>query len=102
MSDLENKLRNLPFRTPPASLRRDILAAAESGACSSKWRDWLWPSPLAWGGIAALWIFLLGCNVSMRPAGADFAEERPPQANHGPSFAMQSHRELSALLENLN
>jgi hypothetical protein len=24
------------------------------------WRDWLWPSPLAWGAFAAIWVIFAG------------------------------------------
>ena len=100
MSDLEDKLRNLTFRTPPASLRREILAAAESAGHRSKWREWLWPSPLAWGSLAAIWVFLLWCNAAMWPARPAVAEERPLHPNHGTLYAFQSDRDLSALLKN--
>ena len=52
MSDLENKLRSLAFREPPQDIRRRVLAATPRWT----WRDWFWPSPLAWGAIAAVWL----------------------------------------------
>lgn len=102
MSDLERKLRNLPFRAPPLSLRRDILAAAERGARSSKWREWLWPSPLAWGGLAAIWIFLICVNAAMRPSPSDSPrdEQRLAQFSPVPFYALQSYDDLSAFLKN--
>lgn len=53
MSDIEDKLRSLTFREPPQELRRRILAAPTS---RTGWLDWLWPSPLAWGAVAAVWL----------------------------------------------
>ena len=104
MSDLEDKLRNLTFRTPPVSLRREILAAAESGRRSSKWREWLWPSPLAWGSLAAIWVFLLCCNAAMRPAPSDLprGDQHMVHFSPVPFYAIQSHGDLSALLKNPN
>lgn len=62
MNDLEDKLRGLPFCELPTDLRRNVLAAAGSAAKEAAqgelsawtWRDWLWPSPLAWAALAVL------------------------------------------------
>ena len=57
MSDLENKLRKLALRDLPADLRRQVLAAAEAAAPAKPqwtWRDWFWPSPVAWASLAAV------------------------------------------------
>ena len=101
MNDLERKLRNLAFRTPPAELRREILATAERQARASKWREWLWPSPLAWGAVAAVWVFLLWCNSAMRPAPSDIPHEEQKLAhfNAVPFYALQSQDDLLALLQ---
>ena len=60
MSDLENKLRSLAFREPPQDIRRRVLAATPRWT----WRDWFWPSPLAWGAIAAVWLVALATEPS--------------------------------------
>ena len=60
MSDLEDKLRSLAFREPPQDIRRQVLAATPRWT----WRDWLWPSPLAWGAIAAVWLVALATEPS--------------------------------------
>lgn len=60
MSDLENKLRSLAFREPPQDIRRRVMAATPRWT----WRDWFWPSPLAWGAIAAVWLVALATEPS--------------------------------------
>ena len=60
MSDLENKLRSIAFREPPQDIRRRVLAATPRWT----WRDWFWPSPLAWGAIAAVWLVALATEPS--------------------------------------
>jgi hypothetical protein len=104
MSDLEHKLRNLTFRQPPASWRRDILAKTDSRvrAAAWNWREWLWPSPHVWGAMAALWIILLWINAATMPAPAAGPRRNTGQEGSGALYAFQSHRDLSALLESLN
>ena len=101
MNDLERKLRNLAFRTPPAELRREILAAAEQAARASKWHDWLWPSPLAWGGLAAIWVLLFLANIAMRPSPSDLPRDGQHLAQFSPIpfYALQSSGDLSAFLK---
>ncbi len=60
MSDIENKLRSLAFREPPQDIRRRVLAATPRWT----WRDWFWPSPVAWGAIAAVWLVALATEPS--------------------------------------
>lgn len=103
MSDLERKLHDLPFRAPPASWRREILANATSAKRSPawNWREWLWPSPAVWGAMAALWIILLSINAATMPAPADRPARKAGEENFA-LYAMQTHRDLPALLESLN
>ncbi|MBM3861976.1 MAG: hypothetical protein FJ395_20320 [Verrucomicrobia bacterium] len=50
----EEKLRSQQFRQVPASWRREIINVAPAPA----WREWLWPSPVAWGAVAAAWALI--------------------------------------------
>lgn len=90
---IEQLLAAQPLRPPPAEWRADILAAAAAvsarppisarrapaaiaPAWSARLRDWLWPSPVAWGGLAAAWIAVFGLELAApallpRPAVAD-------------------------------
>ena len=45
------------------------------------WRQWLWPCPRAWAGLAAAWLVILGMNLAVgknpsRPATATLAGSR--------------------------
>ena len=57
MNEFERKLSQQPFRAPPAGLREAILSTPSNVVIVSSWtwRDWLWPSPRAWGALAAVW-----------------------------------------------
>jgi hypothetical protein len=64
----------------PAAWRDEILRAARAGGpqasaaalgaerpgLGSRWRDWLGPHPVAWGGLAAAWVLI----VLLHQAGA--------------------------------
>jgi anti-sigma factor RsiW len=68
---------------------------------TSRWGDWLWPSPLAWGALAAVWVCLLSVQwaTSVQPAtGHELA--RSPSSGTAVTFA-QRQRELASLLETL-
>jgi hypothetical protein len=67
MNDFERLLKSQPFREVPPEWRREIVHQAreteEAGAIG--WREWLWPSPLAWGAMAAVWLVFLGGELSV-------------------------------------
>ena len=73
MNDFERKLSQQTFREPPPALRDALFGREEIRAkiiepARGTWRDWLWPSPVAWGGIAALWILFAALSWEDRPA----------------------------------
>jgi len=79
--DFERKLRQQAFRPPPADLR-DALFGRDEGPANVieparwTWRDWFWPSPQAWAGLAALWIVFAVLSLEGRPvSGATAAHE---------------------------
>mgnify|MGYP000847462472 FL=1 len=67
MDDFEQQLKRQPPRTIPPEWRRDILNAARQqrsvgNAQPVAWqwlREWLWPAPQAWAGLAAVWVAIL-------------------------------------------
>jgi anti-sigma factor RsiW len=70
-------------------------------ALISQWGEWLWPSPVAWGALAAVWVCLLSIQWAMsaqRAAGHEMA--RSPSNDAAVTFA-QRQRELASLLESL-
>jgi len=102
-ADLDKTLRAIPV--PPADTAREdaaldhALAAlahppdthTQPSAPSWTWRDWLWPSPFAWGAMAMIWII-------------PFAEKRLYEAPTSQPVAAQSHprfehRSLTAIAE---
>jgi hypothetical protein len=67
MNDFEQRLARQPFRAPPPELRAEILQAAAATELAAKpgsrWRDMLWPSPWAWGALAALWLVFAAIEI---------------------------------------
>jgi hypothetical protein len=68
----EQHLQGQPLRPIPPAWRADILAAAstatprpperEADRARFWWRSLLWPSPVAWAGVAAAWLLIVGLN----------------------------------------
>jgi hypothetical protein len=83
----EDQIRRQPFRTMPGSWKAQILRKASEAASEtthgrpgrpargwsweSSWWNWLWPHPVAWAGLIALWLGLATCYwiPQERPAG---------------------------------
>jgi hypothetical protein len=81
--DFEESLRRQSIRPIPGEWREEILRAARDGRDAARrrpvgaarlpcfwWREWLWPCPRAWAGLAAAWGIILLLNVT--------APEEPP------------------------
>jgi hypothetical protein len=104
MNDFERQLSSQPLRQPPPEWRAGILSAeAKVMAHAWTWRDWFWPSPVAWGALAAVWVaaFVLGGSGERSVASrADHFSAAPPAA--APLYAFSPHRDLSLLLDPLN
>ncbi len=96
MDDFEQLLKSQPVRAMPAAWRHEILAAAQPAAKAparpSIWQAWFWPSPYAWGGLAAVWVVILGLNIAAQPR-----QQRGPL--HAPVLAQQ---EIYAMLTERN
>ncbi|EDY21984.1 hypothetical protein CfE428DRAFT_0109 [Chthoniobacter flavus Ellin428] len=72
MNEFERKLSQQIFRPPPADLRATLFGASPLAAASAPpalwtWRDWFWPSPQAWGALAALWVVFVVQQWDHRP-----------------------------------
>jgi hypothetical protein len=69
--DFEKRLQELPMREIPGHWKAQIAAAANPPV-SHWWREWLWPCPRAWAGLAAAWgiIFLLYVTAPDEPGVA--------------------------------
>jgi hypothetical protein len=92
--EFEQKLSRQPLRPVPAAWREDILSAAREARPSVQasrvtHHSWLatfnhqlstlfWPHPIAWAGLAAVWICLGALNISMRDPATGVAEKSAP------------------------
>jgi hypothetical protein len=89
--DFEAQLARQPLRLPPVEWRQQILRAARiprpAPPCREPicwWRQLLWPSPLAWGAVAALWVATVTIHLTTpRPpgVGASAKAASPPQVD---------------------
>src|SRR4051812_43255458 len=66
-------------------------------ALISRWSDSLWPSPLAWGVLAAVWVCLLCLQWTAAPPTAT-GPERTASSRREVTFAKRQ-RELTSLLD---
>lgn len=104
MNDFERKLRQQPFREPPADLRAAILGGAAKVIVPERWtwREWLWPSPRAWAALAALWLIFLGAQIAERPLSPPAPSAAPASHDSIPLFTFQNTRELRHVLDLAN
>jgi hypothetical protein len=104
--DLQCQLR----RRVPGEWRGKILEAAQAAArervgpqeeehgwCFPSWREWFWPCPQAWAGLAAVWMILLGFQLATASAPSAMAR-RSPSSEVRMALAAQ-RRELARLLD---
>jgi hypothetical protein len=104
MNDFERQLANQPLRQPPLEWRAGILAGtAKVVAPSWTWRNWFWPSPIAWGALAAVWVgaFALGGNDGSSSARTE-SSGSAAVAISIPLYAFAPQRDLPAFLDSLN
>lgn len=114
--ELEKQLREQPIRPIPAHWREEILravqlqAGAESEAGAGRveslpgrmkapskgkesptwWRDLLWPHPVAWAGLAAAWVLIVGLNtMALRPSHSSGGTRSQASRPATPSDAMK-------------
>ena len=105
--DFEERLQRQSIRPIPSEWRREILEAARRAADpqpstfnpqpTSSWRDWFWPCPQAWAGLAAVWAVVLLLNWASRdPAHVPNASKAAPTPEL--LLALKEHRRLLAEL----
>lgn len=91
--DFEKHLARQPLRPLPPTWREEILDAAVPRPVSpaarsgpkvvSWWRSLFWPSPLAWGGVAAAWAVILALNIAeTKLAAPQMARMNPDPLPH--------------------
>ncbi|MBN8711837.1 MAG: hypothetical protein J0I10_20875 [Verrucomicrobia bacterium] len=94
MSDLEDQLAALPLADPPAALRTRVLAhaAEQSRKARHGFAAWLWPHPVAWGAVAALWIVIFALNFSGPRGDALLASNHPIKPASAEELAQAANR----------
>ncbi|MDB6155055.1 MAG: hypothetical protein JWL90_3508 [Chthoniobacteraceae bacterium] len=104
MTDFERQLQGQHFREFARNWRAEILDKAESAARAAERShskapmiNWLWPSPIAWGSLAAIWMLLLALDGAGRsPARHPAAAIRATQSST--LFALQTPAAVEGLL----
>jgi hypothetical protein len=106
--EFEQQLQRQPLQSPPEEWRREILEAANAAArarspacnppCEPWWREWLWPSPRAWAGLAAAWVIILSLNTARLATPAGVANGSPLPSREMIMALSAQRRELAELL----
>ena len=104
MNDDELKARLAKLWVPPwddAAQRKALNRALNAlGRCEESqarwtWRDWLWPSPLAWGALAAVWVLVFARDfASPRGVPSEPVAIAVPSQSRSPYFAHAEYQEL--------
>lgn len=110
----EQRLKRQPVRPVPAGWRQEILkavaetqasrqpsTATEHSFLSNLHRrlvSVLWPHPVAWGGLASVWIFIFIVNYSIRDTRAAMAEKVWPPSPEVIGESRQEQRLLAQLI----
>jgi len=69
--EFEDKLRRQPMRQIPPQWRQDVLPSAPPAPANAPtpwWRQWLWPCPQAWAGLAAAWALIGALHLASTSA----------------------------------
>jgi hypothetical protein len=122
--DFENQLQRQPLRPVPTGWRAEILHESKASvaadvrrlksnstsregdqslltsAATIWWREWLWPAPQAWAGLAAAWIAIAILNVTAGPRAGDVAGQSPKPSPEAETMLAAQRRELARLLDN--
>ena len=117
--DFEKRLERQPLRQVPGEWRQQILSAARQASLPEhapritqqahrsasllltihhQLSTLLWPHPMAWAGLVAVWLVILGVNLTTRDASTVMAKHPSPVS---PQFFMafqEQERLLSELI----
>ena len=117
--DFEKRLQRLPLRQVPSEWRQEILAAArqaslpDHASCithhappspsllstlNHQLSTILWPHPKAWAGLAAVWLAILGINLTTRDASQAVAKHAAPVSPQVFMAFQEQERLLSELI----
>lgn len=85
--EFESQWKRMPLRQVPGGWREEILAgAAVTGPVAGgrsvpeRWtsaiRDWLWPHPVAWAGLAGCWMMIAILRTLSAPSPVEWEQAR--------------------------
>ena len=110
----ERQLQRVPQRPVPAAWRAEILSAARKerlacdssgaahasvlGTLNSLLSKVLWPNPKAWAGLAAVWLVILGINLTTRDGSQAVAKQASPLSPQMFMAFQEQERMLSELI----
>ena len=97
MNDFENELRKQPIRRVPEHWRSQILASRGCALPQADpwWAALLWPSPKAWGTLAAAWALMICFSVATREATGPTEKQEATQIR----MAVEAKRRLQTEIE---
>jgi hypothetical protein len=117
--DFETRLQRQPLRQIPGKWRDDILSATRQASPAEhaprtthhflpsrsllstlhhQLSTLLWPHPAAWAGLAAVWLVILGINLTTRDAATIAARHAAPVAPQVFMAFQEQERLLSELI----
>lgn len=117
MEPFEQRLKRQTLRPAPDNWREEILLAARQAqplvarvsksadhpigrpplrSMAQRLTSLLWPHPVAWGALAAVWIFIFMANYSMRDQSPTIAEKTSPPS---PEMIAELHQQQRLLVE---
>ena len=111
MDEFERRLSQLPPGQMPTSWREEILDVCRKTRVESRDQERLWPStlvsrlssvfwphPVAWAGLAAIWILILAVDFSVRDKTPMTAEKTGPPSPAVLAQLQQQQRLLAELM----
>ena len=103
MDDFEQFLKSQPLRAAPPEWRAEILATAKKPVKTSAPRSWLhiwlWPSPYAWGALAAIWVAIFILNSAAQPGRSLTPQSGPaPTVDEMVALLNEHRRELDEFM----
>ncbi len=107
MNEFEKRLQRVPLKALPTEWRAEVLAAAVPPAPSrvsrgdylaGGWRSLFWPHPIAWAGLAAVWVVIALLHCSQRDDAPVLAEKSAPPSPEMLADLRQQQKLLVELL----
>jgi hypothetical protein len=117
--EFEKRLQRQPLRQVPGEWRQQILSAARQASLPEhasrttqhapasasllstihhQLSTLLWPHPVAWAGLAAVWLMILGINLTTQDASTMIAKHASPASPQVFMAFQEQERLLSELI----